>query len=208
MLTLCGQSFAPVWTDFGGGVTWTATRRKAVNETGGIRVLEDWRAAGCRGRRSACAYRNAMGCSGARAGMTTSRPCAGSFGTIDRRHGDASLSAHLRATARSLCPGVPPPAHRRLPRHSQFPSSHPISRGRGQAHHRRPVDGGLSVIPTPCKRLRRRRLSSGNPCLARAYCGTPGTAGTLWPSSWPAPALLRLASQGRWRRAAAHAMDA
>ena len=40
MLTLCGQSFDPVWTDFGGGVTRTAEWRRTVNEMGEIPVLE------------------------------------------------------------------------------------------------------------------------------------------------------------------------
>jgi glutathione S-transferase len=40
MLTLCGQSFESVWTDFGGGVTRTAEWRKAVNPMGEIPVLE------------------------------------------------------------------------------------------------------------------------------------------------------------------------
>ena len=41
MLTLCGQEFEPVWTDFGGGVTRTAQWRARVNEMGEIPVLED-----------------------------------------------------------------------------------------------------------------------------------------------------------------------
>jgi hypothetical protein len=41
MLTLCGQSFEPVWTDFGGGVTGTPEWRAAVNELGEIPVLEE-----------------------------------------------------------------------------------------------------------------------------------------------------------------------
>ena len=41
MLTLCGQNFEPVWTDFGGGATRTAEWRSAVNEMGEIPVLED-----------------------------------------------------------------------------------------------------------------------------------------------------------------------
>src|SRR5262245_13107413 len=41
MLTLCGQTFEPVWTDFGGGVTRTADWRRTVNEMGEIPVLED-----------------------------------------------------------------------------------------------------------------------------------------------------------------------
>jgi glutathione S-transferase len=41
MLTLCGQTFEPVWTNFGGGVTWTAAWRQSVNEMGEIPVLED-----------------------------------------------------------------------------------------------------------------------------------------------------------------------
>jgi glutathione S-transferase len=41
MLTLCGQTFEPVWTDFGGGVTRTAEWRATVNAMGEIPVLED-----------------------------------------------------------------------------------------------------------------------------------------------------------------------
>lgn len=40
MLTLCGQSFERVWTDFGGGVTRTVAWRQAVNPMGEIPVLE------------------------------------------------------------------------------------------------------------------------------------------------------------------------
>jgi glutathione S-transferase len=40
MLTLCGERFEPVWTDFGGGVTRTPEWRSAVNEMGEIPVLE------------------------------------------------------------------------------------------------------------------------------------------------------------------------
>ncbi|WP_426436535.1 glutathione S-transferase family protein [Bradyrhizobium genosp. P] len=40
MLTLCGETFEPVWTDFGGGVTRTAEWRATVNEMGEIPVLE------------------------------------------------------------------------------------------------------------------------------------------------------------------------
>ena len=40
MLTLCGQSFERVWTDFGGGITRTAEWRRTVNEMGEIPVLE------------------------------------------------------------------------------------------------------------------------------------------------------------------------
>jgi glutathione S-transferase len=41
MLTLCGQSFEPVWTDFGGGITRTAAWRANVNPMGEIPVLEE-----------------------------------------------------------------------------------------------------------------------------------------------------------------------
>ena len=40
MLTLCGQRFEPVWTDFGGGVTRTPEWRRDVNAMGEIPVLE------------------------------------------------------------------------------------------------------------------------------------------------------------------------
>jgi glutathione S-transferase len=41
MLTLCGQEFELIWTDFAGGVTRTAEWRRTVNEMGEIPVLED-----------------------------------------------------------------------------------------------------------------------------------------------------------------------
>jgi glutathione S-transferase len=41
MLTLCGQCFEPVWTDFAGGVTRTPEWRATVNELGEIPVLEE-----------------------------------------------------------------------------------------------------------------------------------------------------------------------
>jgi glutathione S-transferase len=41
MLTLCGQSFEPVWTDFGGGITRTREWRATFNEMGEIPVLEE-----------------------------------------------------------------------------------------------------------------------------------------------------------------------
>jgi glutathione S-transferase len=41
MLTLCGRTFEPVWTDFGGGITRTAEWRRDVNEMGEIPVLEE-----------------------------------------------------------------------------------------------------------------------------------------------------------------------
>lgn len=40
MLTLCGQTFEPVWTDFGARVTWTPEWRRTVNAMGEIPVLE------------------------------------------------------------------------------------------------------------------------------------------------------------------------
>jgi glutathione S-transferase len=41
MLTLCGQTFEPVWTDFAAGVTWTPEWRRTVNPMGEIPVLEE-----------------------------------------------------------------------------------------------------------------------------------------------------------------------
>lgn len=40
MLTLCGQRFEPVWTDFAAGVTRTPEWRRDVNEMGEVPVLE------------------------------------------------------------------------------------------------------------------------------------------------------------------------
>ena len=41
MLVLCGQTFEPVWTDFGSGITRTAEWRRTVNQMGEIPVLEE-----------------------------------------------------------------------------------------------------------------------------------------------------------------------
>jgi glutathione S-transferase len=41
MLTLCGQTFEPVWTDFGARVTWMPAWRQSVNPMGEIPVLEE-----------------------------------------------------------------------------------------------------------------------------------------------------------------------
>jgi len=41
MLTLCGQEFDPIWTDFAAGVTRTAAWRARVNELGEVPVLEE-----------------------------------------------------------------------------------------------------------------------------------------------------------------------
>ena len=41
MLSLCGETFDPVWTDFGGGVTRTPEWRASVNVMGEIPVLEE-----------------------------------------------------------------------------------------------------------------------------------------------------------------------
>jgi glutathione S-transferase len=40
MLAMCGKTFEPVWTDFGGGITRTPAWRRNVNEMGEIPVLE------------------------------------------------------------------------------------------------------------------------------------------------------------------------
>lgn len=40
MLTFCGKTFEPVWTDFRAGITWTPEWRRTVNEMGEIPVLE------------------------------------------------------------------------------------------------------------------------------------------------------------------------
>jgi glutathione S-transferase len=41
MLTLCGEQWEPVWTDFGGGATRTPEWRATINKMGEIPVLEE-----------------------------------------------------------------------------------------------------------------------------------------------------------------------
>jgi glutathione S-transferase len=52
MLTLCGQSFEPVWADFGGGVTRTPEWRRDVNAMGESRCSRSTVSASPRPRRS------------------------------------------------------------------------------------------------------------------------------------------------------------
>ena len=40
MLSLCGQEFEPLWTDFASGVTRTTEWRASINSMGEIPVLE------------------------------------------------------------------------------------------------------------------------------------------------------------------------
>ncbi len=41
MLTLCGETFEPIWTDFASRITWTQEWRATVNPMGEIPVLEE-----------------------------------------------------------------------------------------------------------------------------------------------------------------------
>ncbi len=82
MLTLCGQSFEPVWTDFGGGVTRTPEWRRDVNEMGEIPVLEVGRRAADPDRADpAASSPSNMAGSAARMRKRSSRCCAGCSGT-------------------------------------------------------------------------------------------------------------------------------
>ena len=50
MLTLCGQSFEPIWTDFAGGVTRSAADDARPGSEGGTSGSFSCSLAGCRGR--------------------------------------------------------------------------------------------------------------------------------------------------------------
>ena len=52
MLTLCGQTFEPVWTDFGGGITRSPEWRRTVNEMVKSRCWKRTASASHRPRRS------------------------------------------------------------------------------------------------------------------------------------------------------------
>jgi glutathione S-transferase len=77
MLTLCGQTFQPVWTDFGGGVTRTPAWRATVNPMGEIPVLEEDGIRLPRPRRSCCNSPNVTAGSAAKLPKKNSKYCAG-----------------------------------------------------------------------------------------------------------------------------------
>jgi hypothetical protein len=82
MLTLCGQAFEPVWTDFGGGATRTPEWRQTVNAMGEIPVLELDGARPIQTARSCSSSPNNTAGLAARAQRSTSNCCAGCSGTI------------------------------------------------------------------------------------------------------------------------------
>ena len=82
MLTLCGQPWEPVWTDFLGGQTRSPEWRATVNEMGEIPVLEDEGMRLTRPVRSSCASVTATAASAARTRPSASRFCVGCYGTI------------------------------------------------------------------------------------------------------------------------------
>ena len=105
MLTLCGQTFEPVWTDFGGGVTRTPEWRRTVNAMGEIPVLEEMgraphpdRADPAETRRSN--HRPDWAATPPRKNSNIALAVLGQPQT-DRLHGDLSVSSDVHAVARS-----------------------------------------------------------------------------------------------------------
>ncbi len=111
MLTLCGQTFEPVWTDFGGGITRTAEWRRTVNEMGEIPVLEEdgvrltqtapilLKLAGNSASSAARPNRSNSNCCAGCSGTTTSSPATwrptASCGRSSR-HGDPAVLKYFR----------------------------------------------------------------------------------------------------------------
>ena len=125
MLTLCGQTFEPVWTDFGGGVTRTPEWRGSVNEMGEIPVLEE---DGVRLTQTAPILSGAPEQYGRFGGATAERQIRSAALVVlgqsqaDRLHGDLSLLADIHAIAGPACAGLSAQAPRRLPR--QYSKQH------------------------------------------------------------------------------------
>lgn len=88
MLTLCGQQFEPVWTDFGGGVRQTAEWRRAQTAPILLKLASQY------GRFGAT--------------RTGGRIRADALAVLgqsqaDGRHGDLPLHARLHSIRRSAC---------------------------------------------------------------------------------------------------------
>ena len=148
MLTLCGETFEPVWTDFGDGVTRTKEWRATVNEMGEIPVLEE---DGERLTQTAPILLRLAERYG-RFGGTTD---AERFDILrwlfwdnhNRLHGDLPLQPRLHAVARSGRLDLHEAPHRRLSRHPRCSSAPAPVRDRRQADDRRHLDDGLPVVP-------------------------------------------------------------
>ena len=82
MLTLCGQIFEPIWTDFAGGVTRTAEWRSTVNQMGEIPVLEEMGRASRKQRQSCFGSRSGTAGSAGEMSRSSSRFYVGCSGII------------------------------------------------------------------------------------------------------------------------------
>ena len=139
MLTLCGQTFEPVWTDFGGGITRTPEWRRSVNEMGEIPVLEQ---DGARLTQTAPIllklaeqYRR-FGGENSEQQFEVLRWLFWDNHKADRLHGDLSLYQDIHAVSRPTGADSLPQAPRRLP----WDPGTALAAMR--VRHRGPADGG------------------------------------------------------------------
>lgn len=174
MLTLCGETFEPVWTDFGGGITRTAEWRKAVNEMGEIPVLE---VDGVKMTQTApllLKLSEQYGRFGAETADEKFELLRWLFWDNHKLTGYMATYRFMRAFTQNNDPQVLKHFHaaaRRLPRHSRGPSPAQCLRDRHQADGRRYLDDGLSALSERRARLRFRGKPSRHPRLARPHGG-------------------------------------
>src|SRR5437763_14617211 len=138
MLTLCGETFEPVWTDFGGGVTRTAEWRRSQRDGrnsgagGGRRTADPNRADPAATRRTVWPVRRRD------AGREVRAITLAILGQpqAHRLHGDLSILPHVHARSRSACPKTFSPAARRLSWNSRAAHEKELLRDRRAAEHR------------------------------------------------------------------------
>ena len=156
MLTLCGETFEPVWTDFGGGVTRTPEWRASVNEMGEIPVLEE---NGVRLTQTApllLKLAEQYGRFGAGNAAEQYELLRWLFWDNHKLTGYMATYRFLRTftpIARSACARLFPQARRRLPRHPRKASGEKCFCDRSAADGGGLFDDGLSALSRRRDRL-------------------------------------------------------
>jgi glutathione S-transferase len=195
MLTLCGQDWEPVWTDFGGGITRTVEWRRQVNEMGEIPVLED---SGKRHTQTApilLRLAERYGRFGGRDDDERFEILRWLFWDNHKLTGYMAtyrFFARLHAISRTQRARLHAQTAGRLSGHHRAALSGSAFRGREPADDRRSLDDRLPVISFRRNRLRPGDEPSGRAGLAVSRRGYSRLAGTLRFAAGQAAAQLRV----------------
>ena len=182
MLTLCGQAFEPVWTDFGGGITRTAEWRARVNPMGEIPVLEDGPERLTQTAPILLRLADRYGRFGGRNEAEKFEILRWLFWDNHKLTGYMATYRYHRAFTAAPDPavlGLPASSPGRFPGHPERPSAGAPVRDRRPADDRRYLADGLPLLPQARGWLRSCRRSSGGEWMAFPHGGASQLEVTL-----------------------------